>query len=259
MSPASLPQYHRIFLQLRERILEGDFHPGDRLPGEVELAAQFGVSRITTKRALNELERAGFVSREQGRGTLVSASNLESPAFDGTLESLEASNRVIGNSAVRVLDFSLVTPPPAVRRALGTADGALAYRIRRVRAADGTPFCHVTAYVPESIGRTFSPGHLETTMLVDLIERSGAIVERAEQSVSATIADAETAVLLAVDPGAPLLRVTRTAYAAGNRPVEHFTALFRPDRYRISMELSRRPAPHSAAKRAAGSLFQITA
>jgi GntR family transcriptional regulator len=241
VSAPDLPRYHRIYLQLRERIIEGNYLPGDRLPGEMELAERYGVSRITSKRALNELERAGLVSRERGRGTLVRGGAIQASSFDGTLESLAAANRAIGETAVRLLDFTGVPPPPAVRAALRTGEDESVWRIVRMRSfADGTPFCHVTAYVPHDIGRTFSPAALETTMLVDLIERTGAVVEHAEQTVGATIASHEMAGLLGIDPAAPLLRLTRTAHAAGHRPVEHIAALFRPDRYSISMRLSRR-------------------
>lgn len=258
MAPASFPHYHRIFLQLRERILRGDYLPGEKVPGEAELAALFGVSRITTKRALNELEDAGFVLREQGRGTIVAKLGPGSPSLDGTLESLEASNRMIGRSDVRLLDFSMVTPPPAVARALGVDHGEDVHRITRLRLVDGQPFCHVTAYVPPFIGETMSAEDLTAHMLVELIERAGVVVERAEQSVSATLADAETAALLGVVDGAPLLRVSRTVFAAGDVAVEHFTALFRPDLYHISMSLSAR-AGRSADEGGDESAFQITA
>lgn len=258
MAPASFPHYHRIFLQLRERIVRGDYLPGERIPGEAELAVMFGVSRITTKRALNELEDAGFVAREQGRGTIVRKLGPHSPSLDGTLKSLEASNRMIGRSDVKLLAFLTVTPPPAVARALGVDHGEDVHRITRLRLFDGQPFCHVTAYVPSFIGDTINAADLSAHMLVDLIERAGVVVARAEQSVSATLADAETAALLGVADGAPLLSVSRTVYAAGDAAVEHFTALFRPDLYHISMSLSAR-AGRGADERGDESAFQITA
>jgi GntR family transcriptional regulator len=256
MSEVTLPRYHRIFLQLRDQIAQGELQPGDRLPGEEELAALFGVSRITSKRALNELQRAGFVSREQGRGTTVKAIPLDTSAFDGTLESLEASNKAIGQTAIRLMDFVEVPPPPAVCKALRLNPSERAFRIRRVRSNGGQPFCYVTAFVPPSIGRTVSAKELETTMLVDLIERSGAKIDHADQIVSATAADEQTAQLLSVPSGAALLRVVRTSFSADDSPVEHFTALFRPDLYRISMKLSRRSG-RAKTGRKGESVFEI--
>ncbi|MGE0502280.1 MAG: GntR family transcriptional regulator [Rhizobiaceae bacterium] len=235
-----LPRYHRIYLHLRQRIADGDYSEGDVVPGEMDLADQFQVSRITTRRALDELERAGLVTRERGRGTRVKAGAVDSPAFDGSLESLEASNRAIGGSQVGLIDFALAIPPPDVRIVFDLHDGERLWRIERIRTSGGDAFAHVVAWVPEAIGRTFSPADLESTMLVDLIERAGADIDRAEQTISATLADPQIAAALGVDTGAPLLRVVRTIFSQDGRPVERFTALFRPDRYRISMQLARR-------------------
>ena len=66
-----VPLYHQIFLTLKNRIYSGMLGPGDPVPGEQELCGEFGVSRITAKRALNELADAGLVVRERGRGTRV--------------------------------------------------------------------------------------------------------------------------------------------------------------------------------------------
>jgi len=175
------------------------------------------------------------------------------PVFDGSLDSLEASNRVIGRSTVKLIDFSLIPPPPDVRAAFDAAADEPLWRIERVRTAAGEPFVHVVAWVPEAIGRSFSPADLKTSMLVDLIERAGARIERADQQVSATLAGREIAAALNIEEGAPLLRVTRTAFSRDGRPVERFTALFRPDRYRIGMELSRRKGDGQSG------IFRITA
>ena len=259
MSGPDFPHYHRIFLQLRERILRGEYVAGDKVPGEEELAALYGVSRITTKRALNELEDAGFVARERGRGTIVKKLGPDSPSLDGSLESLEASNRMIGRSEVRVLEFAVVAPPPAAAKALRTKRGEDVQLIRRLRFAEGQAFCLVTTYLPSFIGRTMNADDLAKHMLIELIERAGVVVERAEQSVTATLADAETASLLGIANGAPLLHVSRTVFAADDVAVEHFTALFRPDLYHISMRLSAKVGRGVADESTDESAFQITA
>ena len=66
------PLYHQIYLVLRDKIVDGVFGANDIVPGEQEVVRQFGVSRITAKRALDELAASGLVVRERGRGTRVS-------------------------------------------------------------------------------------------------------------------------------------------------------------------------------------------
>ncbi len=70
--------YHQILLALTERIESGEIGVGDRLPSEADLVAEFGVSRTTARRALDELRRQGLVRREPGRGTFLASPRLRS-------------------------------------------------------------------------------------------------------------------------------------------------------------------------------------
>jgi len=84
------PLYHQVYLVLRERIQSGVYADGETLPGEQELARAFDVSRITVKRALNELAANNLVSRHRGRGTIVSTGGVI-PLVSGSFETLISS------------------------------------------------------------------------------------------------------------------------------------------------------------------------
>ena len=109
----------------------------------------------------------------------------------------------------------------------------------RVRYIDGAAFSHLTTWVPERIGVTYSEADLATTPLLALLERSGVSTERASQTIGATLAGPETAQALQVDVGSALLSLTRTVFDEDGRGVEHLQALYRPDRYAFQMELMR--------------------
>jgi GntR family transcriptional regulator len=233
------PLYHQIYLVLRGKIADGEFAFGDVLPSEDETARTYGVSRITAKRALNELAEDGFVVRERGRGTRVTHRAPARPVqanVEGLLENLLAMGL---ETEVELIDFGYVTPGEDVRRALGCGADESVQRAVRVRRLEGEPFSHLTTFVPGDIGRTYGRDDLASTPLLTLLERGGVQVGRAEQTISATLADATVARLLGVDLSAPLLRISRTVYDQQNRPVEYITGLYRPDRYQYRMELSR--------------------
>jgi len=111
-----------------------------------------------------------------------------------------------------------------------------------VRSVEGAAFSHLTTHVPEAIGRCFDRDDLAATPLLALFARVGVTPTSAEQSVSATLADAVVAERLGMDVGAPLLRVRRVVKDEAGCAIEHLVALYRSDRYRMAMTLSREPA-----------------
>lgn len=233
------PLYHQIYLILRDKIAGGAYRTGDVLPSEEGTARQFGVSRITAKRALNELADAGYVVRERGRGTRVVYVTPTAPVranVEGLLENLMAMGL---KTEVTLFEFGYVAPDEAVAQALQCSAGEKVQRAVRVRRLEGKPFSYLTTHVPEDVGRSFGREDLASTALLTLLERCGVEVSRAEQTITATLADAAVASRLMVDLGSPLLRITRIVYDQQDRPVEYIVGLYRPDRYQYRMALSR--------------------
>lgn len=233
------PLYHQIYVLLRNEILTGERPHGSLLPGEKELAQQFAVSRITAKRALNELAAASLVVRERGRGTRVHHSSPTPPvrsSVEGLLENLVAMGL---KTEVRLLDFEYVPASDEVAQALRCAPGAKVQRAIRLRSLEGAPLSHLTTFVPEAIGRSYDRRDLSRKPLLALLERSGVVVTSAEQTITATLADTRIARLLGVAVGSPLLRITRIVHDQAGRPVEYIRGLYRPDRYQYRMTLDR--------------------
>jgi len=233
------PLYHQIYAILRNAVVNGDYRSGAILPSEFELTRQYGVSRVTAKRALNELASEGLVTRERGRGTVVRYEAPLAPvrsSVEGLLENLLEMGL---KTEVRLLDFGYVAASDDIARALGCEAGSSVQRAVRVRHMEGEPFSHLTTHVPEDIGRSYSRDDLANRPLLALLERCGVIVSSARQTLTATLADAGTAPLLDVQVGAPLLRITRIVHNQDNRAVEHIVGLYRPDRYQYEMTLNR--------------------
>lgn len=241
----SVPRYQKIFLDLREKILSGELTQGTRISSEAQLSEEYGVSRITSQRALNELAKAGLVIREKGRGTLVRENILSKPAAKSAVDSgpsvtdeFIGQSRIIGQSEIGLLTFAKQAASPQVLERLSLEPASDVYHIERTRSTDGSPFCYVHAYVPVSIGRTFSPAALESKMLIDLISETGHQIGNAEQTVTASIADENVAGHLEIRKGTAILYMERTVYDTNGTPIEYATASFRPDKFRLSMSLA---------------------
>jgi GntR family transcriptional regulator len=233
------PLYHQIYTILRDEIINGGYANGAILPSELELTHAYGVSRVTAKRALNELAADGLVSRERGRGTVVRYEAATAPvqsSVEGLLENLLQMGL---KTSVRLISFDYIPASERVARALGCDAGEEVQRAVRVRSLEGEPFSHLTTHVPAAIGHSYSRGDLASLPLLGLLERCGVIVSSARQTLTAALADARIAPLLDVQVGAPLLRISRTVHDQDGGAVEHITGLYRPDRYQYQMTLNR--------------------
>ncbi len=233
------PLYHQIFLQLRGEIESGQRVVGSRLPTEQELSASFGVSRITARRALDELAQAGLVARKQRIGTIVTfrppVKAIEGD-IDQAMESLIAFGRA---TQVKLIEIGAVPAAPPLSDILRVESDAPLLRAVRIRWMEGEPLGHYVSHVPEDLGVKLTRAALNKTPMLALIQEAGIKIGAADQTITATLADASLASLLHVDIGSPLLRVSRTVYDANKRPIQYIQAHFRPDRYQIRLDLHR--------------------
>jgi len=237
------PLYHQIYLILREQIATGAYDAAARLPTEAEISAAYSVSRITAKRALDELADDGLVVRRRGRGTQVVRRVAAAPVeanISGLIENLLAVGL---ETSVDILEFGYGPASPAVRKALALADGEEVQRAVRVRRHDGTPLSYSTSWVPARIGRAYTARDLARKPLLALLEKAGCLVGSADQTVSAALAEPAVARALEVRVGSPLLSVVRTVFDQRGRPVEHIAILYRPDRYQYRTKLTRVRGP----------------
>lgn len=229
---------HLVYLTLRDRIANGRLEGSGALPGEQTIASQHGVSRVTVRRALAELEKEGLIERRRGAGTFVVGGDDKPIVADlsNVLANIVAMGR---DTAVRLLEFAYREPPLAVAAALRLSPGARTQFSVRVRLIDGLPFAYLTTHVPETIGVTYTEADLATRPLLALLERSGVEIKEATQEITAVLASPDVAAALNVEVGSALIGMRRTVYATDGRGVEHLYGLYRPDRYSLRMDLVR--------------------
>lgn len=234
------PLYHQIYLVLRERIRRGELTAGSTLPGEQEIARAFNVSRITVKRALNELAGERLVTRHRGRGTIV-AGDAVIPVVRGSFHNLIESLRKMGlETELELLEVRTVRADDDVAARLALRPGAAVQRAVRLRKLKKEPFSHLVTYVPARIAARYTRAELASTPLLTLLERTGAVVTEAEQWISATGAEPPIAQALGVDTGSPLLKIERIMRDGKGAPVQFICAHYRPDRFQYHFKSRRR-------------------
>ncbi|GLW05661.1 hypothetical protein Misp01_07910 [Microtetraspora sp. NBRC 13810] len=220
-------------------IATGELQPGQRLGSERELALRMGVSRTTLRQALGLLEQAGTVRRVPGRGggTFVSGTKVERDLSN--VVGVPALLREQGfTSGSRVIRATIVTADGPTAAALAIQPGELVTEIVRIRFADGVPLSLEQARFPA----LRFPGLLELPLGGSVYElltaRYGVRPADALERIEAVSAGAEEAAVLGVEPGVPVLAITRTTSDDHGRPFEYSQDLFRGDRTRVLVHVS---------------------
>lgn len=239
MAAPELSKTRMVYLGLRERISSGGFGKAGGLPGEQALAAEYGVSRVTLRRALAALAADGLIDRRRGAGTFLADGGAPKPVVSDLTDVLAHLADMGRTTKVSLLDCAMVEPASSIAKALKLKPGALTQISRRMRLIDGEPFSFLVAHVPERLANTYSVDELSREPLLSLLERASATVDRAEQEIGAELASPDIAAALGVEAGAPLLTMTRVTFDVNGEGIEHLRALYRPDRYSIRMDLRR--------------------
>jgi GntR family transcriptional regulator len=223
-------RYREIATVLRDRIASGGYPPGGLLPSEAELGSEFAVSRVTVRRALELLRDDDVVDARQGFGWFVAQEPLrQSLASLATIESQLAREGI--RPERRILEFEFTAATTSVRSVLDT-DRVL--RVKRLNLADGQPFALVTVWCAASLAQHWSMADVEQFPFYELLEGP---LERAVQTIGAEAASPDTASLLEIPVGSPVLRCRRVTSRPGGRPVLLSQHLFPAHRTEFVVEL----------------------
>jgi GntR family transcriptional regulator len=234
-----LPKYHQVYLVLAEQLNEGRF--ADGVPAEMQLARDFGVGRVTVRRALERLVSDGLIERSPGRGTVArapahAARQKDRERFHGLLENIVDMGL---RTSVKVLQCEVLPASEQVARQLDLSPGTAVQKAVRVRSTAQGPLSHITTHVPQVHAAGFGRRELGRKPILVLLEAAGVRIGKARQTVSARLADAAVARALGIEVGSALLAVQRLVFDVDERPVQWLQGLYRPDRYRYEMQLSR--------------------
>jgi len=231
-----VPLYHQVVRGIEDAIDRGELQPGVRLDNEVEIARRLGLSRPTLRMAIGKLVDKGLLIRRRGLGTVVAPAHVRRPfALTSLYDDLVAAGQ---RPVTQVLSFQSLAAPEWIARELTVETGVGLLYIRRLRMIDGEPIAVMANYLPEGVLRA-EAHELEESGLYQLLRRSGIQPRIANQTVSARLASASEARLLAVRRGAPLLTMNRTAFDDAGKPVELGIHIYPAERYSLEMTVVR--------------------
>jgi GntR family transcriptional regulator len=218
-APGKRPLYARVYAQLVERIRSGHWKPGQLIPNEFEIAAEFNVSQGTARKALGALADANLVVRQQGRGTFVFEHTADDIMFRFFNIFDDSGGRIVPRShSIRCV---IGKANKGERKALRLQKNAAVIRVDRQRTRGRRTFIVESITLPED---SF-PGLAELPDIPDTFydvfqKMHGILVTRTDERLTAVAAEAKLAHELAVPAGTPLLRIERIAFTMDDRPVE---------------------------------------
>jgi len=227
---------------LLENILVGRLRPGDVLPSEQALCSHFGVSRITVRKAMDELVERRLIVRRRGLGSFVSDPReaVKSVTLTGYID------EVLPRNQVDVLSEAWTVLPAAIREFVRLPDPKAQFkRFEAVNhVAEGEPLDCVSFYFPERVGLRLAANDIAGPLppIKVLQARLGYRVDHADQLVEPLIAPLAIARRLGIRPGVAVLRALRAYYDPEGALLEVVDAIYHPRRYRYSATLYPRPA-----------------
>ena len=235
-----VPKYFQLANILKNKIEQGEWAPRTPIPSERALEVQYNVSRPTIRQAIDYLERQGFLYREHGRGTFVSPQKLQKGMQELTSFSEDLARRGIRpGQIIRRIEF--VEPAPGILQRLELPSGTRVLCVDRVRLGDDTPIGLQTSYLSLDEKQIITREDLESSgsLYRVLQEKFNILPTEADETLEVTLATPEEAAALHILPGSPLLLNERLTYNQNRHPVEYVKILYRGDRYRYIVRLTR--------------------
>ena len=241
--PAASPTFRPLYLQIKallEASLEtGEWRPGEAIPSEIDLAERFRVSQGTVRKAIDALAAGNLLVRRQGKGTFV-ATHTEEKASNVRFLRIRGGDGHDEHPVSRLLDVRRVRAGADVARLLDLKPGAAVVVLRRVLEYDGAPVVLDEITLPAALFRGLTKAKLagyHGSMYSYFETQFGVRMLRAHEKLIAVAADAESAAILGVAAGAPLLAVERVTFTFGDRPVEVRRGLCKTTRHHYANDL----------------------
>jgi len=236
----AIPLYHQIYLTLRDEITRGERAFESAMPTEMQLSARYNVSRITARRALDELASGGYVERRRRTGTRVTYRRPDQQIegnIDQAVESLIAFGQ---NTAVKVVEVAEEPASSAVAEKLKISEGEKVIRAVRLRSLKGEPLGLIISHLPANLGIDAHPDRLTQSPVLALLQEAGVTIGGAIQMIEAIVADPDLASALSIEPRSAVLHIERQVEDPSGRVVLITSAYYRADRYRITIDMHER-------------------
>lgn len=236
MSTKKKPKYETIADEIRKRIIEHVYPLERALPDEIHLAQEFGVSRMTMKRALEILVMEGLIYRKRGKGTFILQSSFQKDRINVISKETRGLTQVIGDRSLRseVLNFEVKFPSQEVANHLMIELTEPVYEIRRVRYVDDEPYVIELTYMVANIITGITREILEKSVYAYIQEDLGYTITSSHKVIRADKPDEYDQAYLKNDITEPIIEVEQVVYLSNGKPFEYSFARHRYDKFVFS-------------------------
>ncbi|WP_430781104.1 GntR family transcriptional regulator [Actinoplanes sp. G11-F43] len=228
-----VPAYRRIALDLTDKIRTGLYRPGEALPPQRELSAQYGVTLMTLRQALASLRDDGLIVQQAGRGTFVAP--VQAAYRVDTLRSFVEDLREQGHDVITdVVSLAVRQAPAEVRATLSTEERAL--RLERVRLLGGRPMIHQTSWIRQPYATDVRGEDFRRISLYTALAETGVTIVRASERIVPGLLTEPVATQLGRAAGEAVFVSERTTYAMDDQPIVADRAVILGDLLEIRAE-----------------------
>jgi len=232
-SPFTL--YYQLREKLAKKISDREWKPGQKIPSEAELCKTYYVSRITVRKAVEDLVRSGQLVKYQGKGTFVTNISMEHKLSKFYSFSEELRQRGM-TEFTQVLSFDIITATDIVREKLSLEQNAQVFVLKRLRMADEMPYTVETSHIPYSLCPDLTAQSIIENGLYNSMRSLNVFPERIVEKLRATAVGKSDAILMKIKPSSPAIQLERLTYS-GIHPIEYCVSTVRGDFFTYTIEL----------------------
>lgn len=236
---SSIPMHHQLYRQLKAKIEDGTYPENSVMPSEAEIEEMYGISRVTVRRAVADLEIDGFVKKRRGSGTYVLPQRRykESFAFKGFSEEVESRGEVPGSI---VLECKEVPASVKVSEMLQINPGETVGYLKRLRLADGRIRARHETFISLRFGFRIDPRDFgANTSLYDFYSAHGIELASADETLEVRMPTPTLKTELFMSESMPLLYRERISFDQEGRPIEFSENYDRAEQHKYHMHMER--------------------
>ncbi|MDN5342869.1 GntR family transcriptional regulator [Oceanotoga sp. DSM 15011] len=238
MKDTPLPLYYKVYNKLRADLDSAKYSKGDKLPTEMEICDQFNVSRLTVRRALEELKREGLIERKKGKGTYFTGKKREEQLSNFSSFTNEA-HREGDITCSNVLENKLVKVDNEFIRAFDLPEDARVVYLKRVRYLNDEPYAIENAYLNPGadirVLNIIEKNMSEESLYNILMDEYGLNISYAEETLEVSLLSKEESELLGLKRGEPAVLRRRYTYLDNNHCIEFVKSIYRGDKYKFKV------------------------
>ena len=232
-SPFTL--YYQLKEKLAKKIANHEWMPGEKIPSEAELCDAYGVSRITVRKAIEDLVRSGQLIKHQGKGTFVSNVSMEHRLSKFYSFSEELTRKGMTEHA-QILSFDVACAGEEVGEKLSIQGSDQVFMVKRLRTADELPYTVEVSYIPHTLCPGLTAKAIANSGLYNSMRSLDVYPERIVEKIRATAVSKADAALMKIKANSPAIKLERLTYS-GAHTIEYCVSIVRGDFFTYTIEL----------------------